>query len=64
MSKFKITIIDQNIGSVVSEIIESDLFPAISSPQHFMQNGAYGIPVKVELLMEASEINSYDYTDN
>jgi hypothetical protein len=61
MAKFKVTIVDQNTGTVASEIIESPVFPYVGFPQHVI-GSSYGIPVKIELVLEASEDNTSDYT--
>ena len=62
MSKFKVTILDQNTGEAVSEVIESNVFPYVGYPQHSMGCGAYGIPLKVELVIDASSQNTFDHT--
>jgi hypothetical protein len=64
MSKLKFTIIDQNTGLVASEIVESNVFPYVGFPQHGIGSGAYGTPLKVELILDASEENTYDTTSD
>lgn len=62
MSKYKITVIENNTGMIVSEISEFPSFPMISEFGHSLMCGVYGIPVKVELMMDALEINQHDTT--
>lgn len=62
MSKFKITIIDQNTGIIASEILESPVFPFVSFPQYSISTGQYGIPVKIELILDADENDTHDTT--
>ena len=62
--KFKITIIDTNSGTPAAEIIESYTWPVVNTPQHILSNGRCGIPIKVELIVEAHGEDLYDSTGN
>ena len=55
LNKFKVTIIEQSTGLVVSETLESNVFPYVGFPQHSLRSGEYGMPVKIELVLDAPE---------
>ena len=64
MAKYKITIVDQQLGKPVSEIIESAYPPAIQMPLHSLSNGMFGMFIRMELLLESAPEDTYDNTGN
>lgn len=62
--KFKITIIDMHHGEPISEIVEESMWPMISFPQHNLRCGSFGVPIKVEAILEASAQDTTDHTGN
>ena len=62
MSKYKITIIDQNSGQVCAEIVEGSTFPYLQN-QYQMSNGCYGVPIKAEIVLDAGENETIDTTE-
>ena len=61
--KYKITIISSNDGGIYSEIVSMDYPPAFTQ-YYTLSNGFYGPVVKLELLMDATEMNTIDNTEN
>ena len=62
MPKFKITVFDTNTQKVVTEIVNNSMWPSVYEPYN-MQCGAFGTPLKVERIMEADAVDSFDMTD-
>ena len=61
--KYKITVIDSATGEIKSEIIENTCFPTLSFPIYYGISGIAGIPVKVELVLEATQENTIDTSE-
>ena len=62
VAKFKVTILDNVTGDAVAEIVEGYTFPTVNYPQHMLpSSGRYGIPVKIELILEADEQNTTSF---
>jgi len=64
MAKYKVTAVEQHSGNLIAEVINSEFIPQIQTPVHYFSDGRMSLFVKLELVIEADAINTYDNTEN